>query len=341
MSVSFTQTGGRILSRYLVAAAVLLAVIWLAASPAKAETGLTVQVDRSQNVLVATARTVAGEEINVDSWQWLKDDECSVAAFSANSDVDRGAGWSVTIGQADLGATYCFYVEDSADRQAVGSIYVNYPKIQIEQNNDQLVAKVVNLERDNIDVDATSWSWFRYNHVAGSRFGCEPQHFGLNDAGLMQAAEVAEALQREMNGEAQFDVYDLQQDVYRTGQSSTVAVTSADEGLNFCFRVSDTAGIGNSRQITVGPVSVSDTTGSKPTGDGSATRGLEPGDDTEGVGQVGVADGSTDGEQVTQVEEDSNVVRNIGFIMLAVAIVIGIFMLIKRSQSADEEEENL
>lgn len=341
MSVpSATRPVGRTLFKYLAAAVLLAAVsVWLLAGQARAETGLTVDVARNQNLLVATATTVEGDTIVEDSWRWAKSDECSVETFSDDS-ADYGSDFSVVIGQDDLGATYCFYAEDSAGRQAAGSIYVHYPKIAVRQNDDQLVAEVANMDEDGIDVDDSTWIWFRYQAADDSRFGCEPQHFNLDDAGLMRAAEAAEGFQTEMYGEVQVDVYELQRDVYRAGEGSTVSVTSADEGLNFCFQVADTAGIANSKLTTVGPVTVADATGSKPGGEAADSVPVDDAGDIEGAGQAG-ADGSySDGSEGSDDGGSGNAVRNIGLILLAGAVVIGIFMLVKRSQNTGDEEED-
>ncbi|MYB40349.1 hypothetical protein F4X86_03755 [Candidatus Saccharibacteria bacterium] len=341
MSVSSTHSVGRTLFKYLIAAAVLLAAAWLFASSARAEAGLTVEVVRNQNLLVATAMTVEGDEVVEDSWQWAKDGECSVEAFEGDS-AEAGSDFSVVIDQDDLGATYCFYVEDSADRQAVGSIYVHYPKITVRQNNDQLVAEVANLDKDGIDVDESSWGWFRYQAHDSSRFGCEPQHFDLDDVGLTQAAEAAEGFQAEMYGAVQVGVYELQQDVYRIGQGSTVSLTTDDEGVNFCFRVSDTAGITNYKHITVGPVTVDDTAGSKPASGEGTDAGSAAGEGSEGAGQVSAGDNDNqDDSSVDADDEGGNVIRNIGLALLAVAIIIGIFMLIRRSQNTSDDEEDI
>ena len=341
MSVSSTHSIGRTLFKYLVGAAVLLAVAWLFAGQARAETGLTVEVVRNQNLLVATATTVEGDTVVEDSWAWLPTDECSVDAFSDDL-IDNVSGFSVAIDQDDLGATYCFYVEDSAGREAVGSIYVHYPKITVRQNNDQLVAEVANLDKDGIDVDEDSWGWFRYSAVDNSRFGCEPQHFDLDDVGLMQAAAAAEDFQVEMYGDVQVDVYELQRDVYRVGQGSTVSLTSEDEGINFCFRVSDTAGITNYKRITVGSVTVDDSVGSKPTTSEGTDAGSTTGGGSEGAGQVSPGTDDNQVDDATAVGDDGgNVIRNIGLALLAVAIIIGIFMLIKRSQSTSDDEEDI
>ena len=184
---------------------------------ASAESGLTIEVTRNGNMLIATAMTVKGSNIVEESWRSMKSDECNLGLFTVMSGADKTTndGWSVVLTGDDAGVDYCFYVEDNQGRQAVESLEVVRPIVRITQSNDQLRASVINEQSDNLQINEDSWRWFRYNHVDGSRFGCQSQHFGLDDEGLRQAADEAEEKQRA--GQIS-DVYNAQKGVYRTGE---------------------------------------------------------------------------------------------------------------------------
>ena len=324
-----------------------LAMVWLLAVPVRAETGLTVEVNRSHNLLIATVVTVEGSEIVDDSWQWMKNEQCDLDLFAGGVDIDgesRGEGWTVVLNSDDADQSYCFYVEDSGGRKAIASATVIRPTIEIDQNNDQLVARVVNAEQMGLIIDQNSWRWYRYHDIEGSGFDCRAELFGLEDAELQQEAERLQSAQEASADETQPDIYEIQKNVYLFGRDSSVDLTVDDEGMNFCFQVSDTAGISNVMHITVGEVIVDDIVG-KPADVGTTTNVNESGDDNGGqtdAGQVTVEDGLVNiGEDPVGSEEtdsNSNLIRNIGFVLLGMAAVIGIYMLIKRSQNTDDEE---
>lgn len=321
---------------------IILASFWLWQTAVKAQVGLTVEVTRANKSLVATATTVEGREVNDDSWRWAHTEDCTIKFFEDNqadeaSDL-MGQGWTVELQASDGGASYCFYVEDSAGKKAVASIEVAHPYIEIEQNNDQLQATVANVQEDNIAVDDQSWQWFRYKHVDGSRFGCQTEHQGLNsDEQLREAAQAAEAAQ-EADGLDRQDVYSVQKDVYLSGQGDMVSLTAEDSGLTYCFQVADMAGITNSAHLLVGEVIVTSTSG-KPTSDGSSGSGNQVDPESGDIGQIGV-EGGEQGDQAGAEDGGSgNWVRNVGIGLLIIALIIGAVMLIQRSQIKDKDSE--
>ena len=83
--------------------------------------------------------------------------------------------------------------------------------------------------------DLATWTWFRYRQVAGSRFGCEPQHHQLRtDAALKKAADKAESLQ--VSGSTS-NVYNAQRGIYTYGTGKVVELTAADQGVTYCFQI--------------------------------------------------------------------------------------------------------
>ena len=252
----------------------------------------------------------------------------------------HGTGSTTEVSQADIGQTFCFYAEDSAGRKAVASIRVTYPVITVEQRNDQLVATVGNAERDGLVINDNSWRWYRYHATEDSRFGCEAQNFDLDDSGLMQASQESQSRQEELFGKVKVDVYELQKDIYLTGQGSVVNLTDEDAGLSFCFQVLDTGGLGNLKKIKVGSVEASDNSvGAKEDGGSSDAAGSADGN---AAGQVTVGasdDDMADNDPDNEGDGGSNAIRNVGLVLLALAVIIGIFMLVKRSQDTEDEEE--
>ena len=99
------------------------------ARSASAESGLTIEVTRNGNMLIATAITVKGSNIVEESWRSMKSDECNLGLFTVMSGVDKmtNDGWSVVLTNDDAGVNYCFYVEDDQGRQAVESLEVVRP----------------------------------------------------------------------------------------------------------------------------------------------------------------------------------------------------------------------
>lgn len=331
----------------MILALAFLAMVWLLAVPVRAETGLTVEVNRSHNLLIATAVTVEGSEIVDDSWQWTKNEQCDLDLFASDVDIDgesRGESWTVVLNSDDADESYCFYVEDSGGRKAVASATVMRPTIEIDQNNDQLVARVADAEQMGLIIDQNSWRWYRYHNVENSGFDCRAELFGLEDAELQQEAERLQSAQEASADETQPDIYEIQKNVYLFGRDSSVDLTVDDAGMNFCFQVSDTAGISNVMHITVGEVIVDDIVG-KPVDVGITNvneSGVVDAGQTE-AGQITVGDGSVNvGEDSSvgseETDSNSNLIRNIGFVLLGLAAVIGIYMLIKRSQNTDDEE---
>ena len=324
--------------------AVFLAAGWLLARPAQAAAGLTVEVARNGNLLMATATTVQGSEVVDDSWRWVMSEECEVATFE--DDNAGGEGWTVELNSESGNKHYCFYVEDSDGRQAVAGIKVVYPVVRIEQNNDQLAARVVNAVEENILIDENSWEWFRYNHITDSRFGCQSQHLGLDEEGLQAAAAAAEEQQEADFGSVKIEVYATQKDAYSSGQGSTVSLTTGDQGLTYCFRVADTAGISNGWHMEVGEVVVSRLSAAKQAGDngddGSTSVSIDGQAGDEGSGQVDVnPEGSDDGAQGAEGDkgDGNNWIRYVGFAFLALAVIVGAVMLIRSSQLKDNEKE--
>ncbi len=321
----------------------ILAAAWLLTTPVQAETGLTVEVNRSNNLLIATAVTVEGSEIVDDNWRWVKSEQCNLDLFTADAlgdNNERGESWTVVLNSDDAGQSYCFYAEDSDSRKAVAGSTVVRPIIEIEQNNDQLTARVVNAEQDGLVVDQNSWHWYRYHHVENSNFDCRSELFDLDNDELRREAEKLQAVQEVSEGENQVDIHEIQKNAYLSGQDSSVDLTGDDQGMNFCFQVSDSAGITNVMHITVGEVIVDSVIG-KSSGTESGSE-LNASDD-EGAGQVTADNGSISAGDEEGVigsnEEDggSNVIRNIGLVLLATAIIAGVYMLVKRSQNTEEE----
>ena len=339
--LSLPRKGFSVLWVLISLAAVFLATTWLLARPAQAATGLTVEVTRNGNLLMATATTVQGSEVDDDSWRWLMSEECEVEMFEDNADA--GQSWIIQLDSESGNEHFCFYVEDSDGRQAVAGSQVAHPVVRIEQNNDQLAARVINATEDNILINEDSWEWFRYNHITDSRFGCQSQHFGLNEEGLQAAATVAEERQEEDFGSVKIEVYATQKDAYLSGQGSTVNLTAEDQGLSYCFQVTDSAGISNSWRMEVGEVVVQQPAG-KPTANGENGDGtsvdIDGQAEDEGSGQVGVDPAASDGTQTVKDDEGSNNwVRYIGFTLLAAAVIVGTVMLIRGSQLKDNEKE--
>ena len=342
--LSLSRKGFGILWALISLTAVFLAAGWLLARPAQAATGLTVEVMRNGNLLMATAATVQDSEVVDESWRWVISEECEVATFE--DDNKGGEGWTVELNSKSGNKHYCFYVEDSDDRQAVAGIKVAYPVVRVEQNNDQLAARVVNAAEENILIDEDSWEWFRYNHITNSRFGCQSQHFGLDEEGLQAAAAAAEEQQEADFGSVRIEVYATQRDAYLSGQGSTASLTAEDQGLSYCFRVTDTAGITNVWHMEVGEVVVSRLSAAKQaddSGDGTSAN-IDGQAEDEGSGQVGVnPEGSDDGAQTGEGDNDeggnNNWIRYVGFAFLAVAVIVGAVMLIRSSQLKDNEKE--
>ena len=336
---------------------------WMLTGTVQAAVGLEIEATRSNGLLIATAKTVEGSEIIDDSWSWVKSEECNLGLFTVTSGVSnsgdaRGKGWTVDLESDDAGMSYCFYVEDTKGRRAVASAKVEWPQITIEQSNDQLVATVTNVEEANLVVNEATWQWYRYAYVQGSGFGCNTDYHDLDEEELRVAADLAETIQIVLTGEVVTDVYETQKNVYKAGGGSIVDLTEEDEGMNFCFQVQDSAGISNSRHITVGDVVISEDSG-KPIDTGNNVEnvvdtvvidGVVVDVDEEGVGEVSVSedaegagndvDSSNDTDDATGMG-DNNVIRNTGFVLLALAVIGGIIMIIKRSQIEDEENEEV
>ena len=337
--LSLSRKGFGILWALISLIAVFLAAGWLLARPAQAATGLTVEITRSGNLLMAMATTVQGSEVADDSWRWVMSEDCEVAMFE---DKDEGSeGWTVELNSKSGNKHYCFYVEDSGGRQAVASTKVAYPVVRVEQNNDQLAARVVNAVEENILIDAASWEWFRYNHITDSRFGCQNQHFGLDEKGLKTAAAAAEEQQEADFGSVKTEVYATQKDAYLSGRDSTVSLTIEDQGLTYCFRVADTAGIANSWHMEVGKVVISQMAGAKQADDDGTSVNIDGQAGDEGGGQVDVNPEGSDDAQTGEGNEEggNNWIRYAGFAFLAVAVIVGAVMLIRSSQLKDNEQE--
>ena len=321
----------------------LLAATWLLTTPVQAQTGLTVEVNRSNNLLIASAVTVEGSEIVDSNWHWAKSEQCNLDLFTADAlgdNNERGDGWTVVLDSEDAGRSYCFYAEDSDGRKAVAGSTVVRPVIEIEQNNDQLTARVINAEQDNLVVDQNSWQWYRYHHVEDSNFDCRSELFDLDDGELRQEAEKLQAAQEVAEGENQVNIYEIQKNAYLSGQDSNVDLTGGDQDMNFCFQVSDSAGITNVMRITVGEVIVDNIVGKSGSTEGSSESDVSG---EEGAGQISVDNGSIsvgdeDGLGSNEEGGSSKVIRNIGLVLLAIAIITGVYMLIKRSQNTEEEE---
>ena len=102
----------------LISLSVALGVVgWFLASAVRAETGLTIDVTRKGNLLMAEAMTVEGSEVLDDSWRWMQSTECEVAMFT--DDAEGSEGWTIVLDAQSGGQDYCFYVEDSEGREAV------------------------------------------------------------------------------------------------------------------------------------------------------------------------------------------------------------------------------
>ena len=232
-------------------------------------------------------------------------------------------------------------------------VKVAYPIIRLEQSNDQLVARASNAEAENILVDEDTWQWFRYDHIDGSRFGCLPQHFNLEEEGLKMAADASEEQQKQDFGEVKVAVYAAQKEVYKFGEGALVNLTAEDQGLTYCFRVSDNAGITNSKHQLVSEVKLGASSDDSEVGEEKGllnNNGDESAGDTTGttgneIGEVGVDDDG--GTSVAGDQSNGNGdgdgdgasvwIRNIGFTLLGVAVIAGIYMLIRSSKLKDNE----
>ena len=323
-------------SNWTLIALAFLILLAAATNVASAAIGLTVEVSRKGDLVMAEAVTVESDEVLDESWQWMIGEDCQVSAFDDAAETNQG--WTATLNAQSGGKTYCFYVEDSQGRKAVGQTKIAYPIIRPQQKNDQLVARVANAEEENLIVDEDSWQWFRYDHIPDSRFGCQAEHVGLDDDALKAAAEAAEALQVEDSGEAVNDVYASQKDVYASGEGSIISLTAADEGLTYCVRVADSAGIFNSKHIQITEVMVADASAAaKPDKDSTDGDVAVAGSDSEdGRGVIGVDDASLAGEGIDA--GSSNWPRVLGFTLLAVSLIAGIYMLVRASRLKASEE---
>ena len=335
----------------LISLSVALGVVgWFLASAVRAETGLTIDVTRKGNLLMAEAMTVEGSEVLDDSWRWMQSTECEVEMFT--DDTEGSEGWTIVLDAQSGGQDYCFYVEDSEGREAAAGVKVAYPIIRLKQSNDQLVARASNAEAENILVDEDTWQWFRYDHIDGSRFGCLPQHFNLEEEGLKMAADASEEQQKQDFGEVKVAVYAAQKEVYKSGEGAVVNLTAEDQGLTYCFRVSDNAGITNSKHQLVSEVKLGASSDDSEVGEekGLLSNGDESAGDTTGttgneIGEVGVDDDG--GTSVAGDQSNGNGdgdgdgasvwIRNIGFTLLGVAVIGGIYMLIRSSKLKDNE----
>ena len=306
----------------------LLLVSWLLTAPVQAEVGLTVEVVRDNNLLVATAKTVSGSEVAEDSWRWVKADECNLSLFSG--DVSLDTGWTVILSGAEAAGNYCFYVEDNQDRKSVGSISIGHPMILIQQNNDQLIAVIDDSRGMNSNVDEESWQWYRYHAIEGSVFGCAAEFGGLDQTDLRNIT----------SDDLTVDVYETQKNVYGMGYGSTTNLTENDEGMNYCFMVYDTAGIAGTMHITVGDVIVDRSVGK--VGDSESNGAVNSGQSETGVdgsGEITSGDDLTAGSDSADVSDNGNLIRNLGLVLLSAAVIVGVVMLIRRSQAKDDEDE--
>ena len=242
----------------------------------------------------------------------------------------------------DGGVNYCFLVEDSSGKQAVASRQIAYPLIEVEQNNDQLRAVVVNENSDNITIDDKSWRWFRYKHVEDSRFGCQPENQSLNsDQKLKQAAEVAMKSQVASGLESPQDVYSIQKQVYSSGQGSIIDLTPADTGLTYCFQVADTAGITNSGQALIGEVVITEVPGAKSTIEDQSTVSNQDFDQDLDLDKIKLSNSNqTDSGNEVNQDNQSNWVRNLGYVLLGLALVIGAVLFVQKFQVKDKDSES-
>lgn len=318
----------------------LLAASWLLAGVVTATSAPEIEIERSHTSLVASA-TAAGSEINGYSWKWIVVEGCSADLFSDfdASQSEKGTGWIVSLEAGDGGKHYCFYVEDIEGVSATASVAVAKPLIAVEQNNDQLVARVSNAAEEGFTVDEDSWQWYRYSHVKDSGFGCDAELFNLDDAALQQVAESVQPDQEEAAA-----VYETQKAAYVAGSGASVNLSEADEAMNFCFKVADTSGISNVGHITVGKVAVSAVNGEKSSADANTGQALT-GEQQTGVSAAGEVGANSDDDSVVVDEDlgsssngDSNTIRNIGFGLLVVSLILAAWMIIKRSQNTDDEE---
>ena len=213
----------------MVAALSLLAAGWLLAGAVGAQAGPAIDVQRVKDTLSASAVAAEGSEIDAESWKWMVTDICNLDLFSDfdSSENKKGSGWTTPLSAEDGGEVYCFYVEDSEGRSAVVGLTVAKPLLELEQNNDQLTARVSNAEDEGFEVNEDSWRWYRYNQADG--ISCSSEFFGLDGI----------------------------------GSGSSINLSDEDEGLNFCFGVSDTSGISNVGHITIGEVVIEDVEGKK------------------------------------------------------------------------------
>ena len=260
------------------------------------------------------------------------------------ADVTFGEGSEVTLTADDAGMYYCFYVSvrsTQADPVADGMIRVTYPIIQLAQVATEtgmaINASVLNAERDNITVDADSWQWYRFERITDSRFGCNSRHAGLDDDGLRAAAQRAQEIQ-QADGVASSDVYAAQKDVYKTGTGTTVDVNASDVGLTYCFRVADAAGIVNTRSIVVAEVPGEEVVAEEPVSPVDDEVVLEE-EDAVPAGDTIVTTPEVSTDEEVEIADNSNLMRNIGIGVVVVALLIGVFMIVRRSQTKDDENQ--
>ncbi|MYB40546.1 hypothetical protein F4X86_04780 [Candidatus Saccharibacteria bacterium] len=100
------------------------------------------------------------------------------------------------------------------------------PRISVSLNGDRLTAEVSN--SNEVDVDSGSWEWISYNEADADADtsinwqGCVSASFGLSGSDTP--------------------------DVYNSGTGSSVRLTSADNGLTYCFMVANTDGETNTKK---------------------------------------------------------------------------------------------
>ena len=345
-------------SRIIVGTLLGLMGVWLAtatvhaSTPVVEEPTVDVSVTRNENFLIATAFSNSDDQIDDNSWRWIRNTDCDMSFFTNDAPVTeqmrwlKGTGWTVPLTADDVGQHYCFYVETVAGTAGFGKFRISWPMIQIEPVTTSkglaLQATVVNAERDSFTVDESSWQWYRFERITDSRFGCSSRHVGLDDDGLRAAAQRAQEIQ-QADGVASSDVYAAQKDVYKTGDGTIAYINMNDVGLTYCFRAVDTTGIQNVRSVVVTEdmfavaEDVDEIIEDVDVIYEDAT--AVPTDEADATATDDEATSTTDDAESTTNARSNSLIRNIGLGVLGLALILGVFLIIKRSQSDDDDDD--
>ena len=231
-----------------------LLMIAVNAKPASAQppeyyAGTTVSVQRTNERLFAATNYSS----LADEWRWLRrvGSKCKVADFSKDDKnsawrksklANRGGGNSLVIQAKDSYVTYCFYVKLTTGAKAVGTYKVMPARINIVEDDTSMTASLNEELSADVGVKENTWRWYRYAPVTYSTFGCSPSNYGLTQEELKEATK--KGIEKTVyGGIVLIDSYPQQKGVYTYGKGKTVDLDGIDNGLVYCFMVTDSAGI--------------------------------------------------------------------------------------------------